>query len=326
MSFFKKIADAFTSNESRFNTAFDKYLVSKLNNMAVVSITDFPKELEFKFHDIPNDMSLAKLKEYTCINLPELIEQIVCYGILFEVNTIEDYVKENVFRFHSDIKSIDDSFRYTKEQFFEIIQESARLFNQLYHSQNVLPSKGSLYNDSMNFEQDGKYDNIFKAFDLLLGHVSFISLAVFERSLEVISKFISQENLRNFKRFEDFSNLNLLKSIYDENLQKGLIPSDELNLLQNSILKLGVDSTEFTFEIYIDWLLLALVSNGCSIELAREKVANLKGELTKISDSWKENCKLVYIVSEFNSLPWIKRFGLMPETTITIYKLHYKKK
>jgi len=326
MSFFKKIADAFTSNESRFNTAFDKYLVSKLNNMAVVSITDFPKELEFKFHDIPNDMSLAKLKEYTCINLPELIEQIVCYGILFEVNTIEDYVKENVFRFHSDIKTIDDSFKYTKEQFFEIIQESAKLFNQLYHSQDVLPSKGSLYNDSMNFEQEGKYDNIFKAFDLLLGHVSFISMAVFERSLEVISKFISQENSRNFKSFDDFSNLNLLKSIYNENLQKGQIPPDELNMLQNSILKLGVDSAEFTFEIYVDWLLLVLVSNGCSIELAREKIVNLKLELIKISDSWKENCKLVFIVSEFNTLPWIKRFGLMPETMISIYKLHYKRK
>jgi hypothetical protein len=68
------------------------------------------------------------------------------------------------------------------------------------------------------------------------------------------------------------------------------------------------------------------VSNGFSIEMSREKVANLKRELTKISDSWKENCKLVSIVSEFNSLSWIKRFGLMPETMISIYKLHYKRK
>jgi hypothetical protein len=326
MSFFKKITDAFTSNETRFTDARTRFLVGKLNNMANLSITIFPNGLEGKSSKIPSEIPLSKLSIYSEINLPELVEQFVYFGILYKEDGVKSWVKENVLRLHSEIKSSTTSFNITSEELFEIFEHSALMFRHLIEKEQVVPSSGLLYDQSLTFETEDKYDNVFRTFYLLVGYFSFVAMPIFGKCQEEIESFLKEQKSNSFKSFSDFSNGNLLKSIYEKNVSLGLIEKEDLNIMHNTILNVGTDSDNFRIESYIEWLRLVFLYNGNSLEGANENIRKLYNRLNDISENWAEIGRIAMIVADFENISWMKRFEVLPKTMISIYKLHYKRK
>ncbi|MBM3455992.1 MAG: hypothetical protein FJX80_12755 [Bacteroidetes bacterium] len=325
MSFFKKLTDSFTSNETRFTSAMTKFLVGKLNDMGTLSITTFPNGLKGKSCKIPSEIPLSKLSTYPNINLPELVEQFVYFGLLYKADGVKGWVKENVQRFHTEVKSNNPSLNISVEEMFEIFEHYALMFKHLLEKEQVIPSSGLLYDNSLTFESEGKYDNIFRTFYLLVGYFSFVAMPIFGKCQEEIESFLKEQKSNSFKSFSDFSHGNLLKNIYEKNVSLGLIEREKLNIMHNTILNIGTDSDNFSLEAYIEWLKLVFIYNGNSLEIANERIGILNNRLNEISENWAEIGRIGMIVSDFDNISWMKRFELLPKTMISIYKLHYQK-
>jgi hypothetical protein len=326
MSFFKKLSESFTSNETRFTNARTKFLVGKLNNMANLNITTFPNGLQGKSFKIPPEIPLSKLSIYSSINLPELIEQFVYFGLLYKEDGVKDYVKKNVQRLHSEIKSSNNLFNINEEEIFEIFVHSALLFRHLMEKEQVVLSSRLLYDSSLTFETEGKYDNVFRTFYLIVGYFSFVAMPILGKCQEEIESFLKEQKSNSFKSFSDFSNVNLLKKIYEKNVSLGLIERERLNVMHNTILNVGIDSDNFRLESYIEWLMLVFLYNGKSLEIANENIAALNNRLSTISENWAEIGRIGMIVADFENISWMKRLDLLTKTMISIYKLHYLRK
>lgn len=328
MSFFNKLNDLFTSNETRFTNARTKFLVGKLNNMGDLSISTFPDGLKGKTCKIPSEFPLSKLSTYPNINLPELVEQFVYFGLLYKEDGVKDWVKENVQRFHTEVKSNTPSFEMSFEEMFEIFEHSALIYKHILKQEPVITSIGLLYDNSLTYEKEGKYDSIFRSFYMIIGYFSFVATPIFAKCQEEIESFLKEQKSNSFKSFSDFSNVNLLKKIYEKNLSLGLIEREKLNILNNTISNVGFDSENFRLETYIEWIKLVFLYNGNSLEIANESIRILYSRLNEISENWAEIGRIGMIVADFGNISyisWEKRIELLHKTLISIYKLHYQK-
>ncbi len=324
MSFFKKLSDTFTSKESRFKGARDKYLLSQLNGMGQLDISTFPNGLKGLPISFPSDSPLHKLSLIEEINFPALIEHIIVYGHTKE-DAIQDFLKRNNIRIFENFISKHPHVLISPIEFHQIIEESSSQFRIVYEKTEFLPSSALLFDDSLTYDTEGKCDNVFRAFFLLIGFSNIIGMSVFGKCDEIINNFFIAQNSKSFKTLSDFSNANLLKDIYEKNRQLNLLSTEELNRLHNFVLEVSVENDKFIFSNCIDWFKLVLIYNGQSLQSAEENVSNLKVKLNAISKDWAEISRIALICTDFKGLNWMVRFGLLPKTMISIYKLLFQR-
>jgi len=320
MSFFKKLSDSFTTNETRFTDARSAYLRNQFNKMDQIELSTFPDGLKSRPFSLPLKSPLHKLSLVKEINLLDVILHIVLFDLFyFGVDKNQSYVKQNNIRMFQNLKAKYPYIQIDPTEFNQIIFDSRIFFRGVRENLSSLPSSSSLFIPGLPYEKKGELDNLFKAIYLLMGFTAFIGAPVLAKFHELVNSFFIEQNSTSFKSFDDFSNASLLLDIREKNLHLNIIPADEINRIQYFLTKDSLYNENFNFSTFVDWFILVLIYNGQPIEIAEKNISDLRLKLTELSADWNEIGKIQMICSEFNNLDSSDRISFLTRELISIY-------
>jgi hypothetical protein len=323
MSFFKKLVNTFTSNESRYNAERSRYIAKTLNSVAEIDLSTFPKG------GIPRPVSIAQLSPIhilsnnICIDLRKTIQLFYLYAMGHKNKDVRDWYDIHLSRIYDTIKSKDESFIISKDKFLDIAVQTATYIDKIVEvgEINFYDASVVISHDS-NFEEHGKFDSLFHAFYLFQGFAILIGLPAFENMITITEGVLNSYNLKEFKKFSDLSKTKLVKKIIDKNIELEILSTEEIENLTDRI-NMDVNQSEFSVKFYIEWLILVFIYEGKSFEEAISIIRILVAKLNDSNKDWEMIIKIYLLHSNFLSTHELERGKILIEFMNNLTALAY---
>jgi hypothetical protein len=323
MSFFKKLVDTFTSNESKYNTARSQYIANSLNSIAELDLTDFPKGGKSRPIIISNISPLHLLSNNTSLDLIKTIELFYLYALGHTNENVREWYEIHLSRIFDLIKDKDNSFEIQKNEFINISKQTAKYIDKINSDNeiNIYDASVVVSHDS-DFSENGKYNSLFKAFYLFQGFSLLVGLPTFYNVIEIVEGFLIENNSSKFKKFADFSNSKILTEIINKNIELGILSKKEIEEINKRIYR-NFHDIGFTTKSFIDWLILVLIYDGKTIDEATNILANLTFKLNESNKDWERIVNIYMIYSDFTSINPLERGKVIIEFMNIITNLVY---
>ncbi len=324
MSFFKSFRDVFRSNDSYFRETHDKYTEKKLNALSHLDLTDFPDGFKSIAKKIDDESPLSRLLLMPEINAEKLIELCLISTQAVKQNK-KEYIINNVERIHQLIVEKNSEFSISNKDFEIIIADCAQILINLIYEMKL--GIDTVYVENVDYAETApeSYENIFKRYGIFVGFGCLVAIPIAAQCVGQINQFLSIQNIKTFKSFDDLQKANLLKNIYDKTKSLNLLPVEKLNKLHNIVLNQTAENDDFSFSNYIDWLTFVLVCEGLSLETAEVKINELKFKLSSLSEDWNWLCKFGLTVTGINDLELVTKLNVISKSTEEIYSYFYQK-
>jgi hypothetical protein len=323
MSFFKKLVDTFTTNESRYNAERSRYIVKTLNSIAEIDPTTFPEGGKFRPVFIASLSPLHTLSNISSLDLRKTIQLFYLYALGHTNKDIRDYYDIHLSRIYDSIKSKDDSFSLSKNQFLDLAKQTAKYIDKIIEVGDISYYDAAVVvSHDLNFDEHGKYDSLFNSFYLFQGFALLVALPSFDNVMKIVDEFLAENNSREFKKFTDLSNIKLVNKINEKNIELGILNKKDIDVL-NERINMQVIQSGFTAKFLIEWLILVFIYEGKSFEEANKMSKIL---ITKLNDSdkdWEKISNIYLLYSNFLSIHEFERGKVLIEFVKNMAGLAY---
>jgi hypothetical protein len=324
MNFFKKLAESFISNESKFHDAKSQFLVSSLNSLSNFNLIEFPSGGSGRPMSFPEESPLHPISNSTTINIPKLLELVVLYmQTRNEGANVKALMNKNLCRIYEEIIGIEIDFKLNELEFIQMFEDCYLFMSVMNRNNDFLVSIDSLYVKELSYDEPGKYDNYFRFFNVFIGYSLFSGSHILSFISDEVEKLLKENQSKKFKSFDDFANFSLVNEIYQKNKQLGLINNGKLESLQESILNITCNQDSFTIYNYLEWLKLVLLYEGQTIEAANEKIEKLCLSISSFNSDWEKGSKIAMIFSDFSNFKPEERMSIIVEVIKVIYSITY---
>jgi hypothetical protein len=323
MSFFKKILSSFESNEEKFKKAMKKHLIGSLNNLKGLNFTKFPVNINGISTELSKENNLNVLAENKSINFLEVIKFIVYRAEMMHNSDSNSYFRDLINEQYDLIISNDSSFKISKEEFSNILEIESSKYHSLLSQKDIIFSYSLLYDSECNYENLEQYYGLFTSYYLITGYFANVIAHSAFILLDEINDFFTSCNLKEFKSLDCFENADLVKRIYDKNLKIGLFEENQLNKLQNNILKGSNKFGSLDVGSMVDWFTFVLIYEGFDKPTSENLIINLKEKLSKKNSKWVLQLNYFMMYNKITSLNYTERVELMTDLVGLIYTIHY---
>lgn len=339
------VLDRFESDQSKFESHYVNYLLENINFMQDWNLSFFPTGLKGKNTPIPKVLInnfpkkltknrppvISKLSNYTTLNIPELLEKLIIFSSLGK-EKLDGFMLECEPKFESE--NFDKQL--TLPEWSKLFDEVSDLYNFLInkagqHNNPLLPNVICLLNKKFFDYNDEKINDIFKAFNLMLGYSfiygSFITGEINEEIDNFLALNAPEKDVRKSGFFSSFKSPKYIYSLEDITNQALILEIIELNIKTGNYTKNQSESIITKIkqdpENMLDFILMVLVHYGQTKSKAENNILALKEKLNEISINWETHIQLSFMISEFTSLTYSDKLNQLSLIRLKINSLFY---